>query len=226
MGIIVRNLSSVVSNIRMGGVMTVLPFTFDSRFSTMGMSHTDIEKLIIGENNIQGSVSDNVSVVFDETLNKSVFQFSANTSIKFPAVEPRLTGRNFRIKYNVLQNGNNTNYAYYHETSNPNTLLFGHSPYWNRIIVNNNSGTPKINASVNTQYVNKWAEFEWSYNRTNNHWQMWIDGVRYINSTWSIQPYSKVEEFLRFDQGTGNKLDYYKIQVEGLNWSGDFNEAW
>lgn len=223
MGIIVRNLSSNgLSNVRFGN-NSIVPFSFDASLLNGSNSIGDI---IVGD----GSGLSNVTGTYNLVEGVEDFKYVQFTNsmfvFNFDCENPILTNKKFRSKsYQFIPSTSSYYFHYGHNIySYNNRLLYGMDISSNQnVAVWNNQQFPRLN-SGDAVHIGKWCEIVWEYN--NGVWRYYVDAILRYTGSWTIRNYSKVNNFITSIWWQNTRLRSYRIQIEGINWSGNFNESW
>lgn len=225
MGIIIRNMNATtgITNIRIGSgeeTQIITPFSFDANLLNMNNSISDI---ILGDGSSESYFTGSYELI--EDLGDFKYIQCDNVNIYFDCDDPILRGKKFRSKSHQFIPNASTAYSHYHNSTNlSDRLAFGgNSHHTENITMWNNTQRPRLNSN-SVVHIGKWCEIMWTHD--NGTWRFFVDGVQRFSGNWTIQNYSLVSKHIRTFWGSGNMLKSYQIQIENLNWEGDFNEEW
>lgn len=142
-----------------------------------------------------------------------------DTRIKFPVMNPVLYDRKFYIKYRMKIPDNNTRFfPYIHYVDNyDNRLTIGcgiagdqNFNLWN------NQQSPRISSGFNLGGA--WRTVEIYYDGVSN-FRAAVDRNLVYSEYYTIRPYTNHFDAVKVRMGPGARLDYYEIQIEGINWN-------
>lgn len=152
-------------------------------------------------------------------------KINGNTFIDFPVGDHRWTNRKVYLKSRIYTTNNDNIIYFYFVPPTEHTvtydfndrLMFGSTDMLDQqLTLWNNQQNPIVFGNVDI--TGGWKEIELYYNGVDTV-TTWLDGVQVYQETYTIQQYSQRRNYFSIYVESGTWLDYFEMQLEGINWN-------